>query len=555
MVSKEAADKKTVVYLRVSTKEQDQYSPEAQLARCQAYATDDGRALKIVRVFREAASGWKANARIEYFKMIEYIEAEKIPHLIFYLPDRIARNSDDWKPLRDTGVRHHDAVKSDSFSPLDPKEYKKRREFERALINAAEDSDDTRERVNNSYADKVSKGHYPHSLPLGYSRVYDTVNGKLTKRIEIDPARGPLIQQMFRLFAQGTFTRKAITAKMRDLGLRSRKGNTISVSQIEKYLKDIKYTGQQFRWRGGEPQDWHDDCPPLVSKALFNEAQAVFEAKRTVHRRGPDYKYRGLFTCGLCGCAYIQEDKVRHYYRCTYQRQPCNKSGSPRLKESELDRLLEVSLDMLSVNPNVFEWARNEIEETYRLNREAEELERGRLEAEKKSISEERTRAFQSFTKGLVADEGLIREEINRLSDRKAQIEARLKELGTAEETIIQKSLDTLGILNDFKNQYLNANPEKRRRMNYLLFRKITVHPIKRSKKELWADLKDALMNRDYPLHIDWNQPFKWLYEDGLFRDYPDQTEEEFDIYFRDLLETTQPQKQKERGLRRIADA
>lgn len=517
MTNEKPGDRRAVAYIRVSTTAQDQFSPDAQLARCKDYAEEHG--LEIKKEYREAASGWKANARVEYFKMIEYIETEKIPHLIFYLPDRIARNTDDWKPLRETGVRHHDTVKNDSFSPLDPKDYKKRREFERALISAAEDSDDTRERVNTAYANKVSKGLYPHSLPLGFNRVYDTVNGKLAKRIEIDPIRGPMIQQMFRLFATGTYTRKQIATKMRDLGLRSRKGNTISVSQIEKYLKDIKYTGQQFRWKGEGPQDWNDNCPPLISRALFNEVQAVFEAKRTVHRRGPDYKYRGLFTCGVCGCAYIQEDKVWHYYRCTYQRKACNKLGSPRLKESELDLLLETAIDMLDFEPEVYEWVKGEVEETFRLNRETEAVERTRLEAELKALAEERARALQAFTKGIVADEGLVREEINRLNDRKARIDVRLKELDTGEELIIRNSLDTLGILNDFKNQYLSADPEKRRRMNFLLFRKISVQPLKQSKKELLVDPKRALLLGEYPLEIEWNEPFNWLFEGKFTRE------------------------------------
>jgi len=517
MTNEKASDRLAVAYIRVSTTAQDQFSPGAQRKRCNEYAEEHG--LHIEKEFREAASGWKPDARLEYFKMIEYIEAEKIPHLIFYLPDRIARNTDDWKPLRDTNVRHHDTVKNDSFCPLDPKDYKKRREFERALISAAEDSDDTRERVNTAYANKVSKGLYPHSLPLGFNRIYDTVNGKLTKRIEIDPIRGPMLQTMFRLFATGTYTRKSITAKMRDMGLRSRKGNTISVSQIEKYLKDVKYTGQQFRWKGEGPQDWHDNCPPLISRALFNEVQAVFEAKRTVHRRGPDYKYRGLFTCGLCGCAYIQEDKVWHYYRCTYQRKACNKLGSPRLKESELDLLLETAIGMLDFEPSVYEWVKGEVEETFRLNRETEAVERTRLEAELKSLVEERARTLQAFTKGIVADEGLVREEINRLNDRKARIDVRLKELDTAEEVIIQNSLDTLGILKDFKNQYLSADPQKRRRMNFLLFRKIAVHPLKQSKKELLADPKRALLLEQYPLEIEWNEPFDWLFEGKFIRE------------------------------------
>jgi len=548
VIDKKPDDKRAVAYLRVSTKDQDQYSPEVQEDKCRAYANRPDVKLQIVRdPFREAASGWKANARVEFYKMLEFIEKEKIPNLIYAYPDRLSRNTEDYVKLKATGVTLHNANSGISFSPNDPDDFEQIAAFEHEQVDSKKRSHQISKGVREGYAKIVEKGKFPHAVPLGYNPVWEYINGKMTKRISEDPVRGPLIQQMFRLFAQGTFTRKSITAKMRDMGLRSRKGNTISVSQIEKMLRNPFYAGGQFRWKG-QLHDSAGDWSPLISKALFDEVQAVFAAKQTVHRRGPDYKYRGLFTCGLCGCAYIQEDKVRHYYRCTYQRQPCNKSGSPRLKESELDRLLEVSLDMLNASPNVFEWARNEIEETYCLNREAEELERVRLEAELKSTKEERTRAFQGFTKGLAADEDLVREEIARLSDRKAQIEARLKELGTAEEMIIQNSLDTLGILKDFKNQYLSTNPEKRRRMNFLLFRKITIHPIKRTMKQLWADPKAALMDRDYPLHIDWNQPFKWLYEDGLFRDLPDQTEEEFDINFRELLETARPQKQIERA-------
>jgi hypothetical protein len=324
---------------------------------------------------------------------------------------------------------------------------------------------------------------------------------------------------MFRLFATGTYTRKAITAKMKDLGLRSLKGNPISRSQIEKtMLKNPFYAGGQFRWKG-QLFDSAGDWPPLISKALFNEVQAVFDAKRTVHRRGPDYKYRGLFICGICGCAYIQEDKIRHYYRCTYQRKPCNTFGSPRLKESELDLLLETAIGMLDFEPGVYDWLTGEVEETFQLNRETEAVERARLEAELKSIVEERARALQAFTKGITADEGMVREEINRLSDRKATIDRRLKELDTGEETIIRNSLDTLGILKDFKHQYLSADPEKRRRMNFLLFRKISIVPLKCSKKELLADPKRALLLEQYPLEFEWNEPFAWLFEGKFIRE------------------------------------
>ncbi|MEN6560969.1 MAG: recombinase family protein [Acidobacteriota bacterium] len=519
-MNKMAEDRRAVAYIRVSTKPQDQYSPEVQKDKCRAYADRLEVNLKIVKPFEEARSGWKANARVEFYKMLEFIEQEKIPNLIYAYPDRLSRNTEDYVKLKATNVKLHNANTGISFSPNNPDDFEQIAAFEYDQVDSKKRSHQISKGVRDGYAKIVEKGKFPHAVPLGYDPDWKYVNGKLVKRIVIDPVRGPLIQQMFRLFATGTYTRKTIAAKIRDLGLRSRKGNIIAVSQIEKYLKDVKYTGQQFRWKGGEAQEWHDDCPPLISTALFNEVQAVFEAKsRPRCRGGHDYPLKGLITCGLCGSPYIEEDHERHYFRCTYQRQACNKLGSPRLKGSELDLLLETAIGMIDFEQSVYEWLKGEVEETYRLNRETEAVEKKRLTAEKDSIEEERSRALQAFTKGITTDEGLVREEINRLTDRKARIEARLKELDAGEDMIIQNSLDTLGILKDFKNQYLSADPEKRRRMHVLLFRKVAVHPLKQSRKELLADPKRALLLGEYPLDIEWNEPFDWLFEGKSIRE------------------------------------
>lgn len=519
-MNKTASDKRACAYIRVSTKPQDQYSPEVQKDKCQAYASRPEVNLKIVRTFEEARSGWKSNARIEFYKMLEFIEQEKIPNLIYAYPDRLSRNTEDYVKLKATNVKLHNANTGIAFSPNDPDDFEQIAAFEYDQVDSKKRSHQISKGVRDGYAKIVEKGKFPHAGPLGFDPDWKYVNGKLRKRLVIDPVRGPLIQQMFRLFATGTYTGKQIAVKMRDLGLRSRKGNVIARTQIETYLKDPKYTGQKFRWKGSEPQDWHDDCPPLISTALFNEVQAVFEAKsRPRCRGGQAYPLKGLMECGLCGKPYIEEDHERHYFRCALTVQACNKMGSPRFKGSELDLLLETAIGVLDFEPSVYEWLKGEVEETYRLNRETEAIEKKRLNAEKESIEAERSRALQAFTRGLTDDEGLVREEINRLNDRKAKIEGRLKELDTSEETIIQNSLDTLGILKDFKNQYLSADAEKRRRMHVLLFRKIAVHPLKQSKKDLLADPKRALLLGEYPLEIEWNEPFAWLFEGKSIRE------------------------------------
>ena len=67
----------------------------------------------------ETRSGWKANARIEFYKMVEFIELNKIQNVVFAFGDRIARNSEDYVLLKGTNAAFHDAVNNKSFSPND----------------------------------------------------------------------------------------------------------------------------------------------------------------------------------------------------------------------------------------------------------------------------------------------------------------------------------------------------------------------------------------------------------------------------------------------------
>jgi hypothetical protein len=55
--------------------------------------------------------------------------------------------------------------------------------------------------------------------------------------------------------------------------------------------------------------------------------------------------------------------------------------------------------------------------------------------------------------------------------------------------------------------------------MNFLLFRKISVLPLKQSKKELLADPKRFLLLGEYPLENEWKEPFSWLFEGKFIRE------------------------------------
>jgi site-specific DNA recombinase len=510
---------RAVAYVRVSTKKQKEVSPEVQREKLREYAAAKG--LEIVEEFEETRSGFAQKARVEFYRMLEYVAEHRISHVLYYLTNRVSRNLEDWQELKRANVRVHNVMKARSANLNDRDDWQAICDEERDLVEGKRFSYETGFRVRESQLRNATKGLFPGPPPLGYlvnkKRLIDPAEPRYT----IDPVRGPLFQTMFRLWASGTETRRSLTTKMRDMGLRSLKGHPLHRSQVESYLKNPFYTGR-FRWDGVE-YDNHGQWEPLISRALFDECAEAFNAKRTVQRRGPDYPLRGLLTCGLCGCAFIREaptkrrsdgsKKTYGYYRCTFQRAKCYEAGSPRFTEAEMDAMIEAAVGMLRLDPLTYDWLKAEVEETARLRRETAAVQKARLAADLAQVEERRSKTWAVYLDGSFADPAFLKEEFNRLSDQRAALAARLAALETQETSAATAALDALLICKDFRNQYLSANPEKRRRLNRLLIITIRVHPLKVEKRALFADLQRAIAMDEFPLEIEWNEPFNEMWE------------------------------------------
>jgi site-specific DNA recombinase len=78
---------------------------------------------------------------------------------------------------------------------------------------------------------------------------------------------------------------------------------------------------------------------PLVSRALFDRVQEVFErANRPLYSKH-GHPFAGLLTCGRCGCAITAELKKQQYlyYHCTGSKGPC---GNTWIRDEDLRLLL-----------------------------------------------------------------------------------------------------------------------------------------------------------------------------------------------------------------------
>ena len=177
--------------------------------------------------------------------------------------------------------------------------------------------DNLSENIRRGHRAKLRKGIWPSFAPLGYT------NNHKTRDIDVDSEKAPLVRKGFELYATGKYTLKQIAKALKDLGLRSYKGNVLAVSCVQRILKSTFYYGI-FEFKGETYQGSHE---PLVSKKLFDTCQEVMKDRGHIKTRKAEnsFPFRGLLVCGECKCAITAETQKGHnYYRCTKKREMCS---------------------------------------------------------------------------------------------------------------------------------------------------------------------------------------------------------------------------------------
>ena len=177
--------------------------------------------------------------------------------------------------------------------------------------------DNLSENIKRGHRAKLRKGIWPSFAPLGY------VNNHKTRDIDVDTEKAPLVRKGFELYATGKYTLKQIAKALKDLELRSYKGNVLAVSCVQRILKSTFYYGI-FKFNGETYQGSHE---PLISKKLFDKCQEVMKDRGHIKTRKAEntFPFRGLLTCGECSCMITAETQKGHnYYRCTKKREMCS---------------------------------------------------------------------------------------------------------------------------------------------------------------------------------------------------------------------------------------
>jgi site-specific DNA recombinase len=314
---------KAILLARVSSKEQEEgQSIPAQERRLREYAERKG--LVISEVFKITESSTK-DTRKEFDKILELIrKSREIVALVADTIDRVQRSFKESVVLED--LRKEGKVeihfmreglilnlKSNSSDIL---RWDMGVMFARSYVLQLSDN------VKRSKEQSAKNGVWIGLAPIGYLH---TVDAKGEKTITPDPERAHFITKLFELYASGNYSLLKLEHEAKEMGFRSKKGQKMSKSVIDRILKNPFYCGLMDTKYGLTSHHYI----PLVSRNLFKQVQDVATGyhKKPHKSVSEPFALRGLITCADCGCIVTPEIKKKRYiyYSCTNAKGNCKR--------------------------------------------------------------------------------------------------------------------------------------------------------------------------------------------------------------------------------------
>lgn len=336
-------------YIRVSTEDQTEFSPEAQRKALARYAQANGLDLNPQYLFvDEGISGRQAARRPGFMAMIAAAKQKPAPFQVILVHkfDRFARSREDsvvYKAMlrRECGVRVvsiTESIEDDRFSVI----------LEAMLEAMAEYySINLSEEVKKGMTEKALRGQLQAAPAFGY-RVQ---NGELLPV----PEEAAVVRELFARCqaGQGCYT---LARWLNETGVRTRRGRLWESRGVEYLLRNPVYMGC-LRWNPGGKTHRAYSTPglivapgshqALVDPGQFAAVQALLDAKkrRTRPRARPETELRhwlsGLVRCAACGATL--SFVAPHYFKCSgYLKGRCRTSqhiAATALEQAVLERL------------------------------------------------------------------------------------------------------------------------------------------------------------------------------------------------------------------------
>lgn len=296
-------------YIRVSTHDQEEISPDSQEHLLRDYAAKNN--IVILKIFTDLGiSGRKANKRPGFQEMIGLAKGDDHPvdQILVWKFSRFARNQEESIVYKSLLKKQHNVdvvsvsepLSDDPFGSLIERIIEWMDEYYSIRLSGE---------VHRGMKENALRGAYQARPPLGYKVV------EHGKPPVIVPEEAKIVRTIFEKYTNEGMSFFDIARYLNSLGLKTSHGKPFERRSVEYIIQNPSYCGM-IRWNRTEnstnrikdKDEWivtEGQQPAIISKELFESAQERFKAtyKQVGKRPSSTYKHwlSGLLKCPDCG--------------------------------------------------------------------------------------------------------------------------------------------------------------------------------------------------------------------------------------------------------------
>lgn len=334
-------------YIRVSTENQDEYSPEAQKRLIMDYAKKHNIVINKEHIFEDIGiSGTKATKRASFQDMIALAKGKEHPFdvILVWKFSRFARNQEEsilYKSLLKrsgvTVVSVSEPIIDGPFGSLIERILEWMDEYYSIRLSGE---------VRRGMMQKALNGGYNGSIPYGFVMGDNNIPVPVPEQVQV-------VKNIFDLYANQRQSISNITMALNNSGYRTAKGNLFERRIVHYILGNPFYVGK-IRWnyaptaRGKEKtgdvviRDGKHEA--IISQDLFDRAQELlkksYETFHSIPRRIPTAAAKhwlsGMLKCSHCGSSLAFSNGKYKYFKCwKYNKGQCDHGNYIPLKKAE----------------------------------------------------------------------------------------------------------------------------------------------------------------------------------------------------------------------------
>lgn len=347
-------------YIRVSTDDQVEYSPDSQLKAIREYARKNDMILPEEFVFiDEGISGRKAEKRPEFMKMIgtAKIKPKQFDVILLWKFSRFARNRED-SIVYKSMLRKQCGI--DVISVSEQLGEDKTSILIEALIEAMDEyySINLAEEVRRGMTEKAQRGEVVSTPPFGYD-VKDNV-------FVPNPETAPIVRMIFERYLNGQGCLE-IAKELNAMGIRTKYGNKWENRGVEYVLRNVVYTGK-LTWTPVKTntRDYSNNDTiitqgrhePIIQQDMFDKVQHLILEKKKLfpkHSRqsSTEFMLKGFLKCSNCGGSLVYSAKDR--VQCNrYSKGTCEVSHSVSLTKLNASVISALKNDLETQHFNIY---------------------------------------------------------------------------------------------------------------------------------------------------------------------------------------------------------